>query len=119
MGTGGKGVTPEFLLSIKPRKRPNERSDRMRDTCVRFWERSECNGDGIHGGYGTRQIAFFSVANAPNRANAAKSGRPPRAPEEGALVPLGKPCAPHPPCIMPPRQTVHGSRIPHALPSPS
>ena len=35
------------------------------------------------------------------------------------MVPIGMACAPHPPCVMPRRQTVHGCRIAHAQASSS
>ena len=52
-----------------------------------------CNG-------GTRHITSLTAVDTPNRAKGSKSGRSPRASQEGTLVLLGTACAPHPPCIM-------------------
>ena len=114
-----RGVTGKGYLPVKPLKRSNERSERVGDAHLRSWERSGHNGSGIRSSYSTRQIATSAAANAPNRAKAAKSGRATRAPEEGEAAPLATAGTPHPACIMPVLQALHGRRVTRAPPSPN
>ena len=66
-----------------------------------------------------RKSAFFLLPMRANRAKAAESTRSPRDAQEGGAVPIGTACTPHPPCVIPPRQTLHGGRIPYAPSTPS
>ena len=112
-----RGVTRKGYLPVKPLKRSNERSERVWDAHVRLWERLGRNGSDIRGNGGTRQSATIAAPDTPKRAKAAKSGRPPRAPEEGALVPLGTDCTPHPPCVIPVPKTRQERRLTRAPPT--
>eukprot|EP00966_Prymnesium_polylepis_P128674 2976016-Prymnesium_polylepis.1 len=60
----------------------------------------------------TRNVAvFFSCGAAQYARKRSKSGRPPRAPQAGVVVPDGPACTYPPPYIMPPCLLPHERRI--------
>eukprot|EP00966_Prymnesium_polylepis_P141064 3257315-Prymnesium_polylepis.1 len=67
----------------------------------------------------TCKVAVLFSRGVHNRAKAAKSGRPPRAPQAGVAVPNGPACTSPPPCIMLARLVPHECRIPRCPPCQS